>query len=195
MPLRLNAARYDLRATPGVAPDADAAVRLEAHLLDLCPPWAGAGRRFVAAYFEHLRGALATNAERVAARLAPFAGLYAPGDWLYSGLAPLPRAHLPVDGTTIRVDFAFWRGDGLAAALASDSNLTPRRMRERDEALVRAGVEVVRFGPDEIGPALFGRLLGPAHAAFWEAEPIPSGPFAPAILDGEPLSRAGEGQG
>ena len=182
MPLRLNTARYDLRATPGVAPDDDAAARLEAHLLGLCPPWSGTGRRFVAGYFAYLREALAANATRVAARLAAFAGLYAPSDWLFSGLAPLPRAHLPAGEGTVRVDFAFWRGDGFATALASDATLTPRRARDRDEALARAGVEAVRFGPNEIGPALFARLLGPNHAAFWDSEPVPSGPFPPLSL-------------
>jgi hypothetical protein len=189
--LRLNAARYELGATPGLAPSADPALLLERHLAGLCSPWAGASRRFVEGYFAYLRRALADAAEDAAARLAPFAGLYAVEDWLFSAPALLPRAHLPVGGDgRVRADFAIWRGDELVAVLDRDAGLTPRRVRERDAQLAEAGIAVLPFSGAEIGPELFNRLLGPRHVRFWEGEHVPSGPFRPANLDLVPAPAA-----
>jgi hypothetical protein len=199
-PLRFNNSRYDF----GFAPDAAAGAEGEAavlreYLKGMCKPWDNVSVQFLDAYFRFVAEGLKQDTEALAARLAPYAGLYDPKDFLFSAPKPLPRAHLhaPTPGASasagamdpgdfLRVDFAFWLGDRLAAAQSAQSFLTPKRAKEHTDRLRLAGVDVHLFGPADLAGDrardFFTRLLG-AAAKFWESEPVPSGPFRSALLD------------
>jgi hypothetical protein len=195
-PLRLNNSRYDLGSTPDVqAVAGDRAAVLRVYLKSLCRPWDNLATGFLDAYFGFVADAIERNAGALAERLAPYAGLYDPRDWLFSAPKPLPRAHLhapPASGAEgsaadfIRVDFAFWLGDRLVAAQSAGAALTPRKAKEQAERLRLAGVEVIPFGPADLardgGRDLFARILGPC-LAFWEGDVLPAGPFRTALLD------------
>jgi len=151
------------------------------------------------AYFRFLSDVIEEQRDDLAARLAPYAGLYDYRDWLFSAPKPLPRAHLhaPQDGAAagapfgaadfVRVDFAFWLGDRLVAVQSAGSALTPKKAREQTDRLRLAGVEVVPFSPGDLagGKAreFFGRILGSLAQSFWNGDVLPAGPFRTALLD------------
>jgi hypothetical protein len=200
-PLRLNNSRYDRACAPAVqaAGAADETGLVRDYLKGLCRPWENPATQFIDAYFHFLTEVIEEQRDVLAERLAPYAGLYDYRDWLFSAPKPLPRAHLhaPHDGMAqgasanaadfVRVDFAFWLGDRPVAVQSAGSALTPKKAREQTDRLRLAGVEVVPFSPGDLagGKAreFFGRILGPAGAAFWEGDVLPAGPFRTALLD------------
>jgi hypothetical protein len=199
-PLRLNSSRYDFGFAPAAAAGpADEAGIVKEYLKGLCKPWDNLSVQFLDAYFRCASDLVLQHKDALATRLAPFAGLYDPKDFLFSAPKPLPRAHVhapaqaarpnvtPIDPADfLRVDFAFWLGDRLVAVQAAQSFLTPKKAKEHADRLRIAGVEVVLFTPADLAgdraENFFTRLLG-AAAAFWEGEPVPSGPFRSALLD------------
>lgn len=184
IPLRLNNAAYP--ACPA-SPDADVLANLQANIRQCCGTWDKLSHQFCAAYFEFLSAEIRADHVSLARRSEPFAGLFAPADWLYCAPRPLPRAHVfaPAEemaGTEadyIKVDFAFWLGAHFSVAIAASGSLTPARARARDERLCRAGISVVPFSARDLAaPAnLFTRLLEGRPAQYWSTEPIPVGPF------------------
>jgi hypothetical protein len=199
-PLRFNNSRYDFGFAPGAAAGAqDEASVLKEYLKGLCKAWDNVSVQFLDAYFRFAADAIEQHADVLAARLAPYAGLYDPKDFLFSAPKPLPRGHVhaPASGARapaaamdpadfLRVDFAFWLGDRVVAAQSAQSFLTPKRAKEHTDRLRLAGVDVHLFGPADLAgdraEKFFTRLLGPT-ATFWESEPLPSGPFRSALLD------------
>jgi hypothetical protein len=199
-PLRFNTSRYESGFAPGVQAGAgDDAALVKDYLKGLCRPWDKLAVQFLDAYFAYLADLLDEQSDLLAARLAPFAGLYKPADWLFSAPKPLPRAHLhaPSDSAAsaaagidpagfVRVDFAFWLGDRLVAAQSSQSALTPKKAKEQADRLRTAGIETFTFAPADLAGAkardFFTRLLGSA-AAFWDGQPLPVGPFRAALID------------
>ena len=200
-PLRFNTSRYESSFAPSVQAGAgDDATLVKDYLKGLCRPWDKLATQFLDAYFACLSDLIEEHSDVLAGRLAPFAGLYKPADWLFSAPKPLPRAHLhapressALRATTaidpadfVRVDFAFWLGDRLVAAQSSQSALTPKKAKEQADRLATAGIETVTFAPTDLAGArardLFTRLLG-SSAAFWEGQPLPVGPFRASLID------------
>ena len=198
-PLRFNNSRYDFGFAPNMQTGAaDEASFIKEYLKGLCRPWDNLSTQFLDAYFRFVSDLLDQHREVLAARLEPYAGLYDYKDWFFSAPKPLPRAHLhtPQEGGATgaagatsdfaRVDFAFWLGDRLVAALSSQSFLTPKKAKEQTDRLRLATIDVVMFGPGDLagGKArdLFTDILK-SSLAFWEGEALPSGPFRPALLD------------
>jgi hypothetical protein len=196
VPLRFNNSRYDFGfAANAQAGAADGTSSIKEYLKGLCRPWDNLSTQFLEAYFRSIFDLLDQHRDVLAARLAPYAGLYNERDWFFSAPKPLPRAHLhaPQKGGAagaasdfMRVDFAFWLGDRLVAAQSSQGFLTPRKAKEQTDRLRLAGIDVIMFGPADLAEGkardLFTRLLG-SSLAFWESEALPSGPFRPALLD------------
>ena len=199
-PLRFNNSRYDFGFAPAAAAGGeDEAAVLREYLIGLCKPWYNVSVQFLDAYFRFAADAIEQHMHVLTARLAPYAGLYDPKDFLFSAPKPLPRAHLhaPPPGASaqaadmdaadfLRVDFAFWLGNRLVAAHSAQSFLTPKRAKEHTDRLRLAGIDVHLFGPADLAgdraEKFFTRLLGPT-AAFWDSEPLPAGPFRPALLE------------
>lgn len=193
-PLRLNDAPYDFTGRPApreATPDTDHLELLRVRVEDFCDLWAAPKRRFVAAYFAFAARQVERHAEELTRRLAPFGGLYRPRDWVFSALAPLPRAwlHAPGAGAPARdptpedfvpVDFAFWTGTHAVAVHIPGSATPTHADRERRERLEASGVETVEVGAAtlraEPADALETLLPAPLRR-FWEGEPFPAGPF------------------
>lgn len=199
MPLTLNNTRYDLEGMPDLSESGGSeAIYIRELIKRHCRAWDQAGHRFLDAYFGALEALLAAHAAELAQRLAPFAGLYDAAHWLFSAPRPFPRAHLfapaeaaaaelsPADFVT--VDFGFVLGPELVAMLSAQSGLTPRKARERQERLERAGVRVETFAAGELAEtdravALFSRVLAPRLPAYWSVDPVPVGPFRPGAIE------------
>jgi hypothetical protein len=113
---------------------------------------------------------------------------------LFSAPKPLPRAHVFAPGASglasatslaaedfVAVDFAFWTGAELVVVNSSQTNLTPRKARERTERLEAANIRTLTVSPQDLegdaAGAFFTSALAPVLPAFWAAEPIPVGPF------------------
>ena len=161
-----------------------------------CRPWDPQGHRLVDRYFEVLDELLVAHADTLSEALAPFHGLYDAKHWLFSAPRPYPRAHLlaPVDHVGeqlapddfVMVDFAFFLGPAIVALLPAQSGLTPKKARERQERLARAGVKVVTFTAGDLtdnARDFFCRALGPRLPRFWDGDPVPVGPFRPAAIE------------
>jgi hypothetical protein len=189
-PLRLYDGPYDFIETPPLQDLADPQAQLDylrAYNERHCSLWGRFQKRFVARYFGFVASEVERNRAALEDRAVAFDGLYRYRDWLFSGLRPLPQAHLCLtDGETqpVRVDFAFWTGD---AVLAIDlvGTETPGAARQaRRERLAAAGIQAVEIpnaalAADELTDHLPAALLG-----FWEDDPVPCGPFVPATLAG-----------
>jgi hypothetical protein len=173
-PLRLN--------SEPVAPDAmplaigDHAARVAAAkvwLESLCGDYAPLRRQFVDAYLRCVAAQIETHRAELTARLEPYDGLYAPDDFLWSALRPLPRGWVPAGGQLLPADMVFWDGaQPIAIELAA-------RDTERQRALLAAGVTACR-----IEPSKFRRLdaeLPSVFLRFWEVATLPSSPFRRAI--------------
>ena len=112
----------------------------------------------------------------MAERVKPYDGLYAPEDFLWSALRPLPRGWVPVGDALLPADMVFWDG---ARAIAIELSA---RETEKQKALAAAGVSVCR-----IEPGMFDRLgevLPPNFLRFWQDQALPSSPFRRAIPKG-----------
>ncbi|MBH0237710.1 hypothetical protein [Methylobrevis albus] len=189
--IRLNACGADL---PPLAPGdpAGLAQRLEGALARMTGAWNAQGVRFVAGWFAALNRAVAEARPDLAARLAPFEGLYAPEDFIFSGPAPLPRAFLyaPDSGggapeaDFVQVDFAAWLGGRPLALLAAQSALTPGAARRRRDRLGAAGIEIVSYTAADIADPegrFFAGLLARLDVPFHVSETLPAAPGGPTL--------------
>lgn len=193
-PLRLNSESSGLRLEPDVLQDGSPFELLREQLKKYCRPWDRLSLRFLDRYFDHIADMVVTHRVEIDAKLAPFAGLYAAMDWVFSAPIPLPRAHLyaPRDGRAlpsaddfVQVEFAFWLGDRMAAVLSQPNGLTPSKSRERVERLEQAGILTIDFKSDDLSgsyAALFERIIGDFGALLARSGPVPSGPFRPRAL-------------
>ena len=179
----LTAARLRLN-TEALPPDVVAAgqgghaARLaaaEAWLAASCGPYVPLQRRFVGFWFRFAAAHVAAHRATLEARLARFAGLYAPEDLLWSALRPLPRALIPVEGGVAPVDAAFWDGTRLVALLLGD---TPD--------IVAEGITLCRLSAAELesdAESVVAARLPAGFLRFWEGETLPVTPFRRPLPD------------
>ena len=159
---------------------------LREHLRSLCGPWDRLAALFLDAYFEWIASSVAAAAPELRALVARTGGLFAPGDWSFCALRPLPQAHLPAgEGAPVRTDFAFWTGVSFIA-IDLQGSAAPRRQR-RDELarLAAAGTMLVTVPGGALQQErarLLERVLPPALQHFWADVPLPAGPFGPDAL-------------
>jgi hypothetical protein len=173
-PLRLN--------TEPVPPDAmplaigDHAARVTAAvewLTGLCGDYAPLRRQFIVSYFGFIAAQLDRHRAELAERLKPYDDLYAPEDFLWSALRPLPRGWVAVSGTLLPADVVFWDGNQAIAI-----ELSPR-VTEREAALRSAGVSVCRLDSQVLtgDPVLLSAKLPKQFRCFWDGQALPSSPF------------------
>jgi hypothetical protein len=176
-PLRLNSEPAPPEAVASLTGDHPArVVASKAWLEGLCGDYAPLRRRFVAAYFEFIAQQIEAHRPELAERVKPFDGLYAPEDFLWSALRPLPRGWAPHGERLLPADFLFWDGTQVIAIEVAT------RDTERQMALLAAGMTAYR-----VEPAAFDRLgeILPAHFLnFWEGQRLPASAFRRVIPGG-----------
>jgi hypothetical protein len=189
--LRLNAQALD--PLPQDASTAEQLAALEQQALIPFPVWDRPSRALVTAYFALIPALIEENREAIERKLQPFAGLYRPEDYAFSAPRPLPMAHLfappeiPTgdEGDYVAVDLAFWLAERIVAFGGDAATASPRRRREREERLARAGITFVSVAStDRTGPLdmIFRRTLRDGALRFWDYHGLPSSPFLPRIL-------------
>ena len=177
-PLRLSDGSYPFAEPPDLTRLDTTAARLDwlrEHLTSLCDLWAKPPRQFLNAYFAWIAATLAAEPARRALTDAGH-GLFAPEDWSFAALRPLPSAFLPAGGGTARVDFAFWTGAGFVVV-----ELPEERRAKRHAELVRlaaSGVMLIELAPADLGDAAaLGARLPVAFHDFWRGVALPPSPF------------------
>ena len=168
--LRLNSEPVPADAMPLAIGDHAARVAAATAWLEgLCGDYAPLRRHFIAAYFCFIAAEMEAHREELTERLKPYNGLFAPEDFLWSALRPLPRGWVPLRDRWLPADVVFWDGEyAIAIELGT-------RDTDRQKALLAAGVDVRR-----IEPGMFGRLCGvlpPNFLRFFECQILPSSPF------------------
>jgi hypothetical protein len=193
LPLRLNSEA--LSRSAGAPQDVAPLSLIKDHLKSFCRTWDKLSLTFLDCYFEHISDMLKFHQSAIAAKLAPFLGLYSAEDWAFAAPKPLPRAHLYAPHRTgsahwsiddfVQADFAFWLGDRLVAVLSEPEVLTPVRARERLVRLEQAAVSVVRFTAESLATDrtnLFIQIVDDFGALLESAGPVPISPFRPEGL-------------
>jgi hypothetical protein len=165
--LRLNT--EPLPAEAMASPANDHAARISAmkqFLHGLCGDYAPQRARFVECYIDCMAAHLDAHREELTRDLQRYHGLYAPEDWLWSALRPLPRAWLPGKTLTVPVDFAFWDGAQVIAIGFGNSPDVP-------------GVAVCRVTSDILAgdPLALLDVLPDSFRCFWRGETLPRSPF------------------
>ena len=124
-----------------------------AWLVSLCGDYAPLQRQFIASYFAFIAAHLDAHRAELAERVRPYDGLYAPDDFIWSAMRPLPRGWVPVDGQLLPADMVFWDGTQAVAIELS------ARETERQKLLRAAGVAVRRIEPGVLAgdPAVLGQ--------------------------------------
>jgi hypothetical protein len=137
-------------------------------LTGLCGDYAPLRRQFIAAYFSYIATQLDAHRADLVERLNPYDGLYAPDDFLWSALMPLPRGWVPAGDRLLPADIVFWDGTQPIAI-----EISPRTTA-RQSALDAAGVLVLRIEPAtmNVGPS-----LPESFQRFWQDQLLPSSPF------------------
>ncbi len=189
--LRLSHGPYPFAEPPDLIGNGTVEARLallREHLGSLCGPWDRPARAFLDAYFAWIDGAIGAHAAAIAALAAWSGGIFAPADWSFAALRPLPQAHVAADaGAPVRVDFAFWTGVAIVA-IELVGSASPRRQRKDELArLETSGVILVPVPAGTLqqeGERLLGRLLPPVFQRFWDG-------VVPAR---EPVRRRGAGR-
>jgi len=182
-PLRLSDGPYEFAEPPDLVRLATPDERLEIlheHLRALCGLWDKPAQNFLAAYFRWIAASVASSA--ALADQARRSGLFAPADWRFSALRPLPQAHL--GEPPVRVDFAFWTGSRLVAVVLQGAG-TPRRQRQEELVRLRtAGFEVIEIPAATLTQEsdALTRLLPAALQNFWADVSLPASPFGPEAL-------------
>lgn len=177
-PLRLSDGPYPFAEPPDLIRVATTTARLDflrEHLRLLCGLWARSPLAFLDTYFAWIGTTLAPPP--VARALAEVAhGLFAPEDWSFAALRPLPAALLPAGGATIRADFAFWTG----ACFVAIELPGERRAKRRDELACLAATDatvIELMSTDIASAAALGAKLPADFAEFWRGIPLPLSPF------------------
>lgn len=173
-PLRLNSEPVPAETMPVAIGDHAARVAAAvAWLEDLCGDYAPLRRQFVARYFDFVSGHLARHRDELTERLKPYDGLYAPDDFLWSALRPLPRGWVPAGGTVLPADMVFWDG---TRAIAIE--LSPHAT-DKEQMLTAAGIIVCRIEPAVLtgDPMRLDDILPQNFQRFWTGQVLPSSPF------------------
>ncbi|HVC61670.1 MAG TPA: hypothetical protein VND19_15065 [Acetobacteraceae bacterium] len=172
--LRLNTEPLPAEAMASAAGDHAARVAaMKQFLRGLCGDYAPRRLRFVDCYIDCMAAHLDAHRDELARALQRYDGVYAPEDWLWSALRPLPRAWLPADAGMVPVDFAFWDG---AQAIAIDFS----------GGQGKAGIAVCHVGPDVLAhdPLALLEVLPDRFRRFWRDQILPVSPFRRAIPRG-----------
>jgi hypothetical protein len=149
---------------------------------ELCGSWDRLAAIFADAYFEWVASLIAAATPELAAR----AGLFAPADWSFCALRPLPQAHLPAGEAPVRVDFAFWAGDRFIAIDLQGSGSVRSARRDELARLAANGTALVAVPGAALAQeraALLQRVLPAPMQRFWAGVDLPAGPFGPDALD------------
>jgi len=186
--LRLGDGGYSFAEPPDLLRLATTAQRLDflkEHLQARCELWAKAQRQFLETYFAWIAATLAREPAR-GELTALGRGLFAPLDWAFAALRPLPNAFLPVGQTPLPMDFAFWTGAGFAGIELVTGTVRAQRRAELD-ALRQAGIALAELAPGDLAgaDALDAKLPGDLKA-FWRGLALPPSPFGPRDLAIEP---------
>jgi hypothetical protein len=183
-PLRLSHGPFPFAEPPDLIGNASLEARLtllREHLATQCGPWDRTARMFLDAYFAHIAAAIAGHADEIASLAAKSGGIFAPADWSFSALRPLPQAHLG----PVRVDFAFWTGAKIVA-IELVGSASPRRQRKDELArLETEGVVLVPVPAADLsrgGEHFLARLLPPEFQRFWDGVVFPASPFGAEAL-------------
>ena len=176
-PLRLNSEPVPADAMPLTIGEHAARVAAAIEWLgSLCGDYAPLRRQFIASYFDFIATHLAAHRAELVERAKPFDGLYAPEDWLWSALRPLPRGWVPVAERFLPADMVFWDGArAVAVELAA-------RDTEKQRALQAAGVTVYRIEPGML--TRLDAILPSSFRRFWDGQALPSSPFRRPIPRG-----------
>jgi hypothetical protein len=180
-PLRLNSEPVPADAMPLAIDNHAARVAAAiAWLVSLCGDYAPLQRQFIVCYFACIAAQLDTHRAHLAERVGPYDGLYAPEDFLWSALRPLPRGWVPTQGQLLPADIVFWDGTQPVAIELS------ARETEHQKALQAAGVAVHRIEPGMLGsdPIPLGQILPESFQRFWCGQTLPSSPFRRPIPQG-----------
>jgi hypothetical protein len=176
--LRLNSEPVPADAMPLAVGDHAARVAAAIDwLVSLCGDYAPLQRQFIASYFGFIAAHLDAHRAELVERAEPYDGLYAPDDWLWSALRPLPRGWVPVHGGLLPADMVFWDG---SRAVAVELSV---RETEREKAMRAAGVLVCRIAPELLtGDAIrLSEILPDTFQRFWRDRTLPSSPFRRAV--------------
>jgi hypothetical protein len=179
--LRLNTEPVPADAMPLAIGDHLARVAAATEwLVSLCGDYAPLQRQFIAAYFGFIAEHLDAHRTALAERVKPYDGLYAPEDFLWSALRPLPRGWVPTPGKLLPADMVFWDGTQTVAIELS------ARETDRQKALQAAGIAVHRIEPGALGsdPVQLGQILPANFQHFWDGQILPSSPFRRPIPRG-----------
>jgi hypothetical protein len=165
-PLRLNSEALPADAMAAAPNHAAQVAAMRAYLRGLCGDYASHRVRFVELYLDSMAAHLDAYRDEVERELARFATLYAPEDWLWSSLRPLPRAWLTTEKAMAPVDVAFWDG---TQVIAIDLGGTPRL----------PGATVCRVDTSALtgDPLALLDLLPHSFRYFWRHEILPRSPF------------------
>jgi hypothetical protein len=172
--LRLNTVPVPADAMPLVIGDHLARVAAATEwLVSLCGDYAPLQRQFIAAYFGFISAHLDAHRAALAERVKPYGGLYAPEDFLWSALRPLPRGWVPTPGKLLPADMVFWDGTQVIAVELS------ARETDKQKALQAARIAVYRIEPNLLGsdPIQLGQILPENFRRFWDGQTLPSSPF------------------
>jgi hypothetical protein len=187
-PLRLNTMPWAFPEEPDLKALGERGQRLgflRDQLKSLCPLWDKLPRLFLDAYFRHIVECIAENRAALEATADRLGGLFAPEDWSYSALCPLPRARLPAN-TDPPVDFVFWTGETLCAVAMTGTETPNRTRREGLRRLRESGIAVIEISGADLrhdgSRILLARLPAPFHE-FWKSERLPTSPFRIGALD------------
>ena len=173
-PLRLNSEPVPADAMPPATGDHAARVAAAQEWLESqCGDYAPLRRQFIAAYFRFVAVQIDAHRDELRERLKPYDGLYAPEDFFWSALRPLPRGWVPVGDQYLAADIVFWDG---TRAIAIDLSA---RESDRRAVLLGAGIAVHRGEPSAL-PEQFRQ--------FWDDEALPSSPFRRALPSPPPTS-------
>lgn len=193
--LRLNDTPYEFtrRSAPQEpSGDSDPLELLQTRIADFCDLWSKPTRRWVSCYFEFISARVELNRDLLIERLEKFGGLYKYQDWIYSALAPLPRAWIHISPgtpltpeTLLPTDFAFWTGNKAVAVYVTGVETPTAEFQERTRRLRASGTQVIEIpaGSMKSGDKdSLGALLPTCFKRFWEGEAFPSGPFRASKL-------------
>lgn len=179
--LRLNSEPVPQDAMPLATGDHAARVAAATDwLISLCGDYAPLCRQFIAAYFRFIAAHLNVHRDELSERVRAYDGLYAPEDFLWSALRPLPRGWIPMQDQLLPADMVFWDGEQPVAIELS------ARETDRQKALQRVAVTVCRIEPSALAgkPLMLGEVLPVSFQHYWDNQPLPSSPFRRPIPRG-----------
>jgi hypothetical protein len=163
-PLRLNSEPVPPDAMPLVVGDHTSRVAAaQAWLESQCGDYAPLRRQFIVAYFRFVGERIEAQRTELTERLKRYDGLYAPEDYLWSALRPLPRGWVPAGAELRLADIVFWTGTRVIAI----------ELTARDRpAGFDAGYRI-----EPAGLTRLGAILPPELMTVWADQRLPSSPF------------------